>query len=56
MKVSDPLRFGKRPDCDKIDLNEASPDGEALKPLKAGAGSPGQRSGAESEVLVKEHG
>ena len=28
---------------------EASPAGEALQPLKAGAGSPDQRSGAEKE-------
>ena len=31
---------------------EASPDGDALKPLKAGAGSPDQRSGAEKEQQV----
>ena len=31
----------------ELDGKEASPAGEALKPLKAGAGSPDQRSGAE---------
>ena len=36
-----------------LNLNKvASPDGEALKPLKAGAGSPDQRSGAEKEQQV----
>ena len=33
-------------------VKEASPGGEALKPLKAGAGSPDQRSGAENEDVL----
>ena len=34
--------------------SEASPIGEALKPLKAAAGSPDQRSGGDMEDTVYE--
>ena len=40
-----------------LNLNKvASPDGEALKPLKAGAGSPDQRSGADMEQAAEQAG
>ena len=50
IKTAEYTYFAYDPDPD--DGMEASPKGEALKPLKAGSGSPDQRSGAGKEAGI----